>query len=258
MKEEPAIDGFDPERIIPAAKTDTEALRLLLGSDWLDDKLDKVSRIVSWRHDLSVDAQEIRDHLLEKVVFKLDKLTNPEGIPWASCLNAWLYTIAERYPKNVYRHRDVEERHRSDVAHEHTIKLTDGKRKAEPHTDSMLQEAALLHKEQDALVPTIRRTTRAIFYSLETRDAWLVSLWMAGMTFQAISDLTGTARSTVWNVVKSFEKTVVKEIMKSVGEAKKAAQLLSAVNKHSEGIRELLANSLGETELRGDGTRAGV
>jgi len=253
------IDGIDPERVIPEAiaMEDEEAMGRLLTSVWLYKLLNLVSGRVSRR--FKVDADELLNYLYERVEKKLHTVTNPQGIPWADRLTRWAFRVAKNRAKNlIRRRRGAEQRHHDEVAHENTVKLTDRKRTAALRSTALSQDDEIARKDQAARRPTIRQATRKAYDSLTPRDAWLVSLWMGGMTFQKISDVTGVPLSTVGDRVKVFQKTVLKEVVKAAGEGERAAQLLKAVNKHADGVRQLLASSLVETSPRGGGLRASV
>jgi hypothetical protein len=205
-----------------------------------------------------VDSDELWHFLFERIRNKVQTITNPENIPWADLLTRWCFKVGKNRAQNLIRHRGVEERHCDSVSHANTVRLTEGKRTDPLHSTTMSPEEAVLRKEQDTYLPAVRRATLKIYYSLTLKDAWLVFFWKHKMTLQEISDLTGVPRATVGNRVKVFQKAVVKEVMKAAGEEERVVELLSAVNEHPEGIRELLANSLAETALRRDGLYAGA
>jgi DNA-directed RNA polymerase specialized sigma24 family protein len=257
MKGDPAIDGVEPERVIPEAiDGNKEALRQLLVSVWLWELLDLVTGRVSRR--FKVDADELWHLLFESIRNKVQTITNPENIPWADLLKRWCFKVGKNHARNLIRHRGVEERHCDSVSHANTVRLTEGKRTAPLHSSTISPEEAVLRKEQDTYEPAVRRATVKIYYSLTLRDAWLVFFWKHEMTLQEISDLTGVPLATVGNRVKFYQKAVVKEVMKAARQEERVVELLAAVNKHSEGIRELLASSLAETILRGDGLYVGA
>jgi hypothetical protein len=256
-KEDPAIESFDPERVIPEAKGgDTEALRLLLISMWLRRLLNTVSGRVARR--FKVDAEELWDFLFETIRKGIDTLDNPNNIPWGVRLTRRCYTVAKNRAKNVIRHRVVEEHHWDDVAHENTSRITDGMRTARLRSHSMTPEEELLRKEQDARVPAIRMAARAAFRSLTPKDKQIITLWLRGRTLEEIFAATGTPVATASYRITRFTKPVVKALMEAAGEENRAAELMGRLKVHRDGICQLIANSLAGADLRGDGARAGA
>jgi RNA polymerase sigma factor (sigma-70 family) len=250
------IYGVAPEKLIPEARDgDVEALRQLQVSDWLNQLLHTVSGRVSRRY--SVDADQLWNYLFKRIELKIHTIRNPTNLPWPERLTRWAYSVCKNRAKNLIRQRKgAEERYRAGVEHDNTIKLTDGKRAARLHSREMSPYDRLARSEQDALMPAMRLAMRAAYLKLTPEDKSILSRWARKMTLQEISDETGTPLATVNYRIKRFMKPVVNELLKEAHEEERVAWFLANMKEYREGLRELLANSLTEAELRGEGTHA--
>lgn len=250
--DDPAINGVDPEALIPKARAgDKEALHQLLFCFWLIQLLEKVSGNTSRNY--GVDYEAVREFVFDKVRLDISKLNNPHNLPWCEALAGWCKGISINRARNLRRHLGVEVRYGERVAHDNTINIRGRQRNAALCSPTISQEEEIERQERAALQAKMRETVRQVFRSLEPEDAMIISMWANKMKLREMAAATGKAISTVSNrqkdilkelFIPALKEVAVKEIGKSKTEAVRIMRLFEDEKECRDGLRMLIANSL--------------
>jgi DNA-directed RNA polymerase specialized sigma24 family protein len=239
------------ERWIQEAKAgDEKSLKRVVRSRWFNEltakQADRAAR------DYHVDADRVRNYVLERTLCKIHTLNNDDNVIWVRCLGAWSRQIANRRASNLLRGWRAQERLGEWASDENNMPPEGGGYQILLPSRPPTQMEEIERKEREAFDPKLRRIVRDLCAGLAPVDALIVKQWIRGHDPGDIFELTGIPLSTVYKRLKAFQKALINEVSKAraeeIGEEEvKKLGLTRLVEEkvYREGIRELVANSLG-------------
>jgi len=190
-----------------------EALQQLRFHPWFTAMLTEISRLMSFRY--RVDAEEIRDHVFDKVSANIETIKNPNNSPLTTCLRAWCRQTAKRFCLNEIRHDGVEQRHFDrSVDRENS----NGTRKSagggslplQPAGGNSPEDVHFAEELRYQLGPGLSLEVRRALTSCSPAVRRIVLLWAHGMTLKRISEETGIPVATVQRYLSHWQKRVFK------------------------------------------------
>ncbi|HET6976679.1 MAG TPA: hypothetical protein VFI24_10180 [Pyrinomonadaceae bacterium] len=210
---------IEKEKIIADAIIgDQSSVDRLRFSPWFTEFVDRVSIRDSNRY--SLDREEVRDAIFDRVSEKIHDITNPKNNPLTGCFCRWCLTIARSCCLNMIRRNDLNNAYLDDLK---ALEKTHGSRISTDGFSTPLQfsstdspEEIAIESELGKLCENLRvaiyLTVRRELTASSPIDIRVVILWGAGnMNLKQISDMTGASISTVQRHLTNWQKGILRQ-----------------------------------------------
>lgn len=202
------------DQLISVAITgDKEALQQLRFHPWFTAMLAEISRSMSFRY--RVDAEEIRDHVFDKLSAYVETIKNPNNSPLTKCLRAWSRETAKKFCLNEIRHDGVEQRHFDRMVDREN---SNGTRKSvgggslplQPAGGNSPEDVHFAEELRYQLGPGLSLEVRRALVNCSPEIRRIVVLWADVMTLKGISEETRIPLATVARHLSQWQKQVFK------------------------------------------------
>lgn len=235
----PAIYISPDTAITDAIETQREAINAfnqLVLHPATKDMIDSLATSYAWQ--FSLDREDLKDFIIEKLRTDLHTVTNPNHRTPSECLHGWLSISTERYCLNKDRHEKVVQRHEDAVTHDHTSckrNLVPVLRSAVPTPEEELLEKEAEEK-RESQTQDIRARVRRVIMSYSPEHVTMAYLWGNKIEAKDIAELLQKPVKTVYGRLEKMQKAVIQEI--GFVKTKENRDLLK------EGLKQLFASSL--------------
>lgn len=236
------------QTILAARNGNRKALDALIFCQWTIELLNRIAGWASWR--FSIDAELVRDHVLDTVRHRITELANSKQTSWTACFASWSCAIAKNYCLNLIRHEGVVDAHRGSVVHENTHAIRNGNKIMAHGSTSLSREEELELEEAVQLWASrqldLRSRVRRVITCFPPEYVKITELWANGNTLKEIAEERETSIETARRKLKEVQKAVIAEIASQdiLIQNDGPKPVLKVQPEFVNGFRQLIANSL--------------